>query len=78
MLIYDFDAIASALIADIMIDTQEYSDNKEEYSKNKIKSYLLPKDYKDCDLIYEVIRDNVEYFLKVYSPIITTAIENHC
>ena len=31
--------IMSALIADIMIDTQEYSDNKEEYSKNKIKSY---------------------------------------
>ena len=78
MLMYDFDAIVSALIADIMIDIKEYSNNKEEYSKNKIKSYIYPKNHKDCDLIYEVIRDNVEYFLKVYSPIITTAIENHC
>ena len=48
------------MIGDIMIDTQEYSDNKEEYSKNKIKSYLFPEDHKDCDLIYEVIRDNVD------------------
>ena len=75
---YDFDCIATDLITDILIDVQEYIKDKDNFAKNKIKSYIDAMNESDAPLIYEIIRDNVEYNLKIFHPMVVSLIENYC
>ena len=75
---YDFDGIATDLITDILIDVQEYIKDKDNFAKNKIKSYIDAMNESDAPLIYEIIRDNVEYNLKIFHPMVVSLIENYC
>lgn len=75
---YDFDGIATDLITDILIDVQGYIKDKDNFAKNKIKSYIDAMNESDAPLIYEIIRDNVEYNLKIFHPMVVSLIENYC
>jgi len=75
---YDFDGIVSDLITDILIDSQGYIKDKDNFAKNKIKSYIDEMNESDAPFIYEIIRDNVEYNLKIFHPMVVSVIENYC
>lgn len=75
---YDFDGIATDLITDILIDAQGYIKDKDNFAKDKIKSYIDAMNESDAPFIYEIIRDNVEYNLKIFHPMVVSLIENYC
>ena len=76
--LYNFDNIASDLITDILIDAQGYIKDKDNFARDKIKSYINAENQNDVPFIYEIIRDNVEYNLKIFHPMVVNLIKNCC